>query len=362
MRKDQQGMRRTVAGIPRPKSEWLKVEQPLLEDYLDAGVKALVVEYHKSLTEKPIEKDKRRKKGGDRHVESRYLLKNVLYETNTGRGMSGTSSGEAYGGHRRYVVRVPRQPSSKRSAFHSLNASLAETCILNILKSILPDKEFVTRRIASSAKRQLQRIADEPANIAALQIEKSQLGDSLRQYLLLKPASRALMEKDKDCWERRLEEIDRQLNSSSAPKFTEDDVDDIAKSVAEQLSRIELMKSEMPVVQLRRLIETFAPRILYDGLKQLLEVPIVLPPWALTKEKVILKQLGVVPVRTGTYAYHTHSENSMQFCVYIGHFRRFGGGKIFELDPKAYEDRHLPSFVINYCGSARQTIRVRSTQ
>jgi hypothetical protein len=289
-----------LEGVPRPRSEWWKIEQPLLRDYLDDEVRPLVEDFHHKLAEKALVASghqSSRKRGGDRHLDSPFILKNVLKEKRTGSGMFGyTSAKTKYGQIRYYRVRnVTNAPVDRPQKFRSLNASIVERQVLAVLKEVLADDKLLSERIAEHVNKRARSQGGRDSAVLALQNERYQLGDELKALLLLGPLCRELVQDKAQQIENRLGAIARSLDREHLPIPNSPlELPSITKSVNAQIHK---MLADLPTGStkyLRRLVDVVVPVVLYDAVTQELEFEVALPEWAISKTEKITAAFGVV--------------------------------------------------------------------
>ncbi|HWE04271.1 MAG TPA: hypothetical protein VG326_17835 [Tepidisphaeraceae bacterium] len=319
MRKDGNGLRKTITPAPRLKKDWVKIEQPLLEDFLQAEVRRLAVEFQERRERNEIVPPRLRKSGGDRHVNSPFILKNVLWEKNFDCPMHGVSSGVNYGNHRRYIVtRISDTPKSDWPKSHSLNAPLIEQAVLSALQQVLPNESIIRDRIKEFIQDQQRDTVEIRDRMKKLEMEKKKIAAELTEICSLGPNSQDALASRKLQCESRLAEIGRLGRIAAADTLRPDDLHTVVNSVMSQVKDVALSLKKMSPLSLRRLVEVFVPRIIYDSTNQFLEMNVVLPAWAVSKESLITKELGVVGEYAGSYSHHASGAKSLIIAEFGG--------------------------------------------
>jgi hypothetical protein len=134
---------RSAHATPRPEVDWQRQEHTRLENYLgDADLHQRAVEYHADILAKAADKATNPtvegKPGGDRHVDSPYILKGLLCASQGGYAMSGKICGPK--GYRTRYYRVTRGESAPKNG--SILAKLVpaeplEKAVLSAVKDVL---------------------------------------------------------------------------------------------------------------------------------------------------------------------------------------------------------------------------------
>jgi hypothetical protein len=355
MKKDGSGMCRNVQPIPRPKHEWLRVDQPLLRNYLDEDLRKVVLDTMKRNDETGGRNG--RKRGGDRHIDSTFILKGILWEKNFGCLMAGNDPNPSKKSWRGYKVnRVTHRPSSLGPKAHQINANLIERAVLSVLDQVLPSEELIAGRIAKFLDQEQRTIAAAMAQLKAMEAEKAEVAAQLRNIYSSGPHCQELMADELQRCEKRLEEIDRnKARTQTAGMLPKPDTSEVVNRVLKQLKEVLALRWRLPAQHLRRLISVFVPRVIFDCFTEEVEIQVLLPQWALAEERAIQHALRLVTVSSDTCSRQHHGENGANLAFFGGKVDRSCRPIILKLSPidspaYALGQNTLPQVTVNGAG------------
>lgn len=321
MKKDDSGeVTKYMRPLPKPRDAWIRVDQAKLVAFLGDDLRALVIS---SIENKKSGAVAHRRRGGDRHVDSSFFLKTVLWEkhhSSTMHGQVGPKRTPRFNRtYRRYVVsKVVSCPDPSPHRKHTLKADLVEDAVLALLRQILPNRQFLEERIAGFIIQRLDATKDHREQIEGLNAEEAEVIAELKVICSLEARTKQAMSEQQHQCELRLAEIDRRrLAIKSHKPIPAEDARAISLSVFKQVKELLAASPATSPKHLRRLVEIFVPRIVFDCFAQTVELQLALPSWAMSTEPMIRTAIGVVTPTVLQCGNQAKDEEP----AFLGHFR-----------------------------------------
>lgn len=276
---------RATSNLPprklRPKEEWFRVELRHLRDFLPEAIREAAMAAQQQYWDRKAANRKPPRR--DRHVDSPYLLKGLLFEASSGLAMSGRRKGTAKYRRRYYGVSKSRHTptSCDGTLTRCVPAEPLEKIVLNAMVVAIARLPHLRQRLgeqlakqaeAEVAPDQRQALEAQLAQIKALQerilVNQDCAPDIAREQLLKASAERSAIE-------RRLEQV------TAAKPQADADLDARLDRLIEELTdqRSELFTA--PPETVRRLIRLLVPRVEVDVATRQARFEVRLPDWAL---------------------------------------------------------------------------------
>jgi DNA invertase Pin-like site-specific DNA recombinase len=265
--------RRSKGAAPRPESDWRRQEHPLLENYLgDADLRQRAIDYQAQCLAKAAAKAlapaaAESKPGGDRHVDSPYVLKGLLRTLQGGYAMSGKLCGPK--GYRRRYYKVTRGESApiKGSALSKVvPAEPLEKAVLAVVKEVLRDEANLRDSVTRALAKEQAALAADRGMLAPLLAERDEIVEKLRDAMMLGPASRKLMAKEFAQWEARLAAVVQRIEMAEAASRPAEqvDVDVVVSHISRRFQQMADGLDAMPPVAVRELLASLVASLTVD--------------------------------------------------------------------------------------------------
>ncbi len=258
--------------------------------------------------------------------------------------MSGWVGGSPSRIYRYYKVKATYHKPKTGANPRGLPAGLVEQTVLTVLRHVLPNKKLLQDRIATFVMSRQQANRMTQSERPKLLKEQNTISTELKEICSLGPNSQEVLKDRREQCEKRLGDIKRLMeclndDDADAPK----DINWIVNSVVSQLDEVLKGRNEATAAHLRRLIETFVPRISFDSVRETLEFNIQLPQWAMATNADIKKSFSLMGINARISNHHANTENGLILATYGGRLRRAnnpGPMSALVLEPS---DRSLPS-------------------
>ena len=280
-----QSTRRSASATPRPEADWRRQDHPGLADYLgDPDLRQRGIEYHAKIAAKAAAKLKAPaavgKPGGDRHVDSPYVLKGLLHCLQGGYVMSGKVAGPK-GYRRRYykVTRGDSAPQRGSTLGKLVPAEPLEIAVVSAVKAVLLDRVNLLDCVTRAVGREQASLAADRSALAPLLAERDEIGEKLRDALTLGPSSRKLMMEQFDRWETRLTALEGRIalaETASTPTAPVD-VNAIVEVVGERLRGMAESLGTLPPVAVRELLASVVAKLTVDLETREVQMELMLP-------------------------------------------------------------------------------------
>lgn len=287
-RRDKRGRRKNVPPIARPYNEWLGVDYSDLDDFLDENVR--------EAARIGIERERKRpkKKYGDRHYKSDYILKGILTTKQENLPMTGLPSKGNGRLYRYYSLhRVINSPKDNDMFKTRLPAGEAEHHVLSALATVLQCPTTIGAGIRSYVQRRLRETNYSERTMNELAARKQQALDEYETiFEVFGKHGREAMKARAAQLEARIDDITKQIEAMGKPlPFRPDQVEQIINSVTKQCGSFVGLLGERSSAALRRLLQLFVSKMTFDVVTKEVEIEIGLPSWALSVEKKLQEDL-----------------------------------------------------------------------
>jgi DNA invertase Pin-like site-specific DNA recombinase len=266
----------------RPRTDWIAQEHLALKNLLTPDIQRLAKRRQEAYLQKKAE-GHIPEPNRDRHRGSEYLLKGILTTKQGGLRMSGRRSGTGSSVRRYYrATRAKSAPTSDPVLRKCVPAEPLERAVVALLQHVLTCGDFLERDVRAAVEG-VQKRARSPVNDAA---RLRQQRDAVRKKLNfaienLNPvgqdAARETLSRLQDRISRLDEQIRQAESTAPAPVDTQGTVARITAALSDMGNRIH----ELPVVELRRLLEAFVSNAVVDVETRHVQLELRLPESAL---------------------------------------------------------------------------------
>jgi hypothetical protein len=275
---------KSVKSQLRPESDWRRQEHPHLADYLGPDLVELARQHHaKVLTKeaaKALRPKTRSKPGGDRHVDSPYLLKGLLRSKQGEHLMTGRRTGPK-GYEQRYyqVTRGFSAPTTASCLRRIIPAQPLEKAVLQVVRDVLWDVPNLRKLIIDSLEQQEKEATKAmPCDLSLLISEQDEILARLRDAMLLAESTRRLLQKDIAQWQAQLERLEQRIAmASSAHKGQKPDAEKVVRTVVEKFKAMADGMDELPPAAVRKLLASLVGKLYVDLETRAVELELVLP-------------------------------------------------------------------------------------
>lgn len=269
----------------RDASEWVVQEHAGLKDYLDEDVRELAAaeqaRYWTSRSRRtppPISRD--------RHLDSPYVLSQLLKEKGTGLRLSGRTTGPKGRKIRYYAVtRAVTTPSAGITST-LVRAEPLERAVLEQVRAVVADYPALRQVIREQLEAESARTRADGDELPRLEARREELARKLEWVIdHLGTLGETLAAEKVEEVRRELATLDvrigaartaRTARASAAP----DDLNARAEAIAKSVVKLAADLGSLPTVAVRRLLEAVVERLEIDLHTMAVELDVHLPPWA----------------------------------------------------------------------------------
>ena len=273
--------RTTAKNIPvrqRPQSEWFVQIQPLMEEFLDAGLRKIAMAAHDRIWQHRFDPD-RPKMSKSKHAASDYLLTGLLHAKQDGEPLVGVLCGRVGKKVRYYRHRRGNRDYIKGGIFSKMiQAKPLEDAVINVVAQILTNEPDLHARIVQLIKNEstkaepTERLAElrekrdriaKRTNLIVSTLDEETLADAQTELNRLKAERKALDE-----------QIQSLMNATAVgtvdPLLT-------ANAIIDQLRNMTANIRQMPTFALRQTITSVIEKIFVDMQTKSVEIQLTLP-------------------------------------------------------------------------------------
>ena len=264
----------------RPKTEWMAIEHPMLNDYL-GDFRDRAIAAHESKLARQINGHTVKTASKDRHVDSPYILKGILKSKQGGHAMSGRTTGTPptryYAVHRGFTA-----PKHDKLMRRQINAEELEKAVLGVVRDVLMTADDLKERLVKEIERQRALTRENATDSGKLEAEKIKLTNQIELTI------DSLGVVGKDAAQRKLRELEAKLIAVTAKldaaKTTTPSnnkpANVIADEIIDKLKSIGQRLGEISPKSLREIFLATISRLEVDLTDKSVEIELALPSWA----------------------------------------------------------------------------------
>jgi hypothetical protein len=274
----------------RPMEEWKWLKYPALVDYL-GDLRELAVEMQQrefarqnKLALGPLPK---KKLGGDRHVESPFILKDVLRSVQGNHPMTGRRAGSQKKPIRYYgVTRGVCAPKDGSPLSRMITAEPLERAVMEVVKDVLRDVPNLKKQIRSLVDRDRRAQHADHQQLQPLLDEQAELQDQIADAMALGPSTRRLMKDKFERWEAQSATLEERIAKAkqfvAAPDI---DVDAAVRAIAHRFQKWAESIDSLPPSGIRKLLANVVSRLEVDLVTRQVRMELALPDGAALSTK-----------------------------------------------------------------------------
>ncbi|MCE9554593.1 MAG: recombinase family protein [Planctomycetes bacterium] len=283
--------RTTVPHVERPRDEWRLVDIPKLKDILPSPLREIAAA---RIMEKfdpdapPHPKKGKPLRSGEakhKHLDSPFLLTNILHSKQTGHRMRGEVVNKKLV-HGRKSYRYYFDCGAAVHAERGLNvrripAEPLEQAVLGVIRQILGDDRAIAERMKTAATTLTHEQPNAGRQRETLLAEKESLSRRLRQaYKLLGQSGMESVAEQMTEDQKRLEELKAELKRiDQMHGEPELDPEQAAQSAIKHLTQIGRQMDNLPNAEMKQLLAALLEGLQIDLATGDLEFTVVLPTW-----------------------------------------------------------------------------------
>lgn len=232
----------------------------------------------------------------DKHVDSLFILKNLLRTKQGGQKMTGRTRGRKGDPYRYYKAGgEARRPSSDPTLRRQIRAEPIEQAVLAAVREILLSGESLRPQIEAEVRRQ----------VAAIEQDGEQVSELFKQRTALQSKLNFILETldvvGQDAAKDKLRQLQSQLKNlgeriAKTAVANAGSTVDVAGTVEHVLKRLAAMgrsMESMPTAQLRALLSTLIAKLEVDLVTGDVELELALPNWAAFDHEAVDARMGV---------------------------------------------------------------------
>jgi hypothetical protein len=221
----------------------------------------------------------KKKPGGDKHLDSPFILKGVLRSKQGNRPMTGRRAGSAKKPIRYYAVSRGLSAPMDGSPFAKMiPAEPLERAVVDVVKKVLRDIPNLRKAIRNSVEKE-QRARDADQNqLNRLLDEQAQLREQITDVMALGKSIRRLMNDKFQRWgEQALALEERIIAARASATGNLIDVDAVIGSIERQFKKWANSFDEVPPASIRKLLGTLISHLEIDLLTREVHMELSLP-------------------------------------------------------------------------------------
>lgn len=207
----------------RPRDEWKFMVYPALANYL-GEIRELAVELQGKEFERQNSlamgvKAPKQKPGGDKHVESPFVLKDVLHSRQGNHPMTGRTSGSPKKPIRYYgVSRGLSAPKDGSPLARMIPAEPLEQAVLAVVKEVLGDLPNLRQEVLRKLDAEQKARTKDNEQLQPLIAEQAELQSQIADAMTAGPSIRKMMKAQFDAWEAKAAALEIRISKAQAVK------------------------------------------------------------------------------------------------------------------------------------------------
>jgi Recombinase/Resolvase, N terminal domain len=292
----------------RPERDWYWREEAHLKDFLPPDIKAAAEEYQRKHLDR-IKDGYVPKPGGDPHINSPYILKNLLHSTDD-KPMTGTKSG----GDRFYAV---KHVEGQRRPL--IRAEAVEQAVLGVIQNALAEDDGLLQRVTQFVEQEASASSGMRQNVNDIRQQQKRLLAKI-EFLIDRVSSdetKALTERKIREAETELGDVNRMLKTAEAEvPAALLDTRNAANAIVARLRHLGAGLQGIPRDSLRRILGHLIERLVVDPETFEIELNLRLPAtvlWAAYEKRDPACLVPTVDLKCSNY---THDEPAIKLAQF----------------------------------------------
>jgi hypothetical protein len=280
--------RNRIPAVPRPPSDWMKIEEPYLKDLLPPHVREVAVMrqevYWARHAGAPAPSPRK-----DKHRGSIFVLKGVLRSKQGGHPMTGTVRGIG-NGYRYYLVSRGQMVPGANPVLHKLiPAAPIETFVKKLVAQTLTSVPDLRQRVIEALKAEQAALHKADKEAEALRRELGELERQARSLSdLLKQCDEPTLKQQLLAAAMRMNAIRNRLEAcASAEMLGNDAIENLADQVVADLTKRAAALELMSPPQVRQILDLLVEKLEVDLETREVEAILSLPAHALRPQTVM---------------------------------------------------------------------------
>ena len=268
--------------VIRPREEWNEMEYSRFDDYL-GNVRELAIEMQErefqrqdQISRQP---EPKKKPGGDKHLDSPFILKDVLRSVQGNHPMTGRRAGSVKKPIRYYAVsRGLSSPMDGSPLAKMIQAEPLERAVMEVVKEVLRDIPNLRKEIRGAVETEQQARDTDQKQLKELLAEQAQLQEQIADAMALGTSIRRLMKEKFDRWEEQSQALEERIVAArAATTGSAIDVDAAIAAIERQFRKWADGFDQLPPASIRKLLSTLISRLELDLVTQEVRMELSLP-------------------------------------------------------------------------------------
>jgi hypothetical protein len=279
----------------RPRTDWVKRNEPHLTRLLNESVKTAAAEEQQARLD-ALAARQPQPRNRDRHRDSEFILKNILVSRQGGYPMTGRRTGKATCRKRYYAVsRAFSAPTSNATLRRLIPAEPLEAAVIAALQLILTEGDQIRRRLTDIFRRELRAARQPSGDVAAFETEQAKIEQQMSFALEeLDTVGRAALSRKMKALQARLKEIQEQVRRAKTATPAVENADAIVDVICDRLAKLGQELPTLPPAALRTVLRQFVAKLVVDLETRDVEVEFGVPDWSGVDLKAVCLDDGLV--------------------------------------------------------------------